>query len=297
MVYHLTGMKQIFLIFILAFSIGNVSGQYYKHWYKDKLEAGSKLLKWDQQFTMELLKSGEYMVKVYYPPTKQITTLGTFLDKNLMIKNGLYQENWDDGTIVNRGIYKNNLREGLWILNTYESGEFKNDQKTGEWKFSDPDTGITKFENYEEGKLHGKQITLDSLGNIILEKIYEHGRFISSTGEKQIDEMPRFPGCDETIMSGPELIKCSREKLSHYMYTNLRYPRTALENNIQGKAVVQFTVDENGNLTDIKMLNGISQEITQEVIRLVKNMPRWKPGTRNGKPAKVVYTMPVQFNM
>ena len=68
------------------------------------------------------------------------------------------------------------------------------------------------------------------------------------TTTKIVEEMPRFPGCEEMDLSSEDLSKCSQGKLLNYVYENLKYPRKAREENIQGKAIIQFVVDKDGKI-------------------------------------------------
>ena len=123
-------MKHLTILSILIILTVNVYGQSAKKRYKSKLEPNSKLILCEANYTIEELKeTGEVIYKMYYPSTKQITKIVTFKDLESKIKHGLFQENWDDGTVVNKGKYESNQKQGPWILNTYEHGEYKNDSK------------------------------------------------------------------------------------------------------------------------------------------------------------------------
>jgi protein TonB len=93
-----------------------------------------------------------------------------------------------------------------------------------------------------------------------------------------IEQMPGFNG-----------------SLNEYLARNVRYPEKARESNIQGRVIVDFTVDEDGRTTDIRVVRGIGGGCDEEAMRVVANMPRWKPGTNNGKKVKVKFTLPLLF--
>ena len=82
-----------------------------------------------------------------------------------------------------------------------------------------------------------------------------------------------------------------------YCKDNMRYPQTAKEKGIEGHVVVQFIVDETGKVTKPEVLRGIDAELDAEAIRLVKAMPRWTPGRRNGKAVPMTFTIPVKFRL
>lgn len=294
-------MKNIAIATIIILSTSTLYSQSCKKRYKNQLEPDSKLVVCEANYTIEKLKeSGIIIYKMYYPSTKQITKLVTLKNLESNIKHGLYQENWDDGTVVNKGLYQNNQKQGAWILDTYEHGEFIDDKKTGDWVIMGSDSIISQKETYLDDMLHGVQIMYDSLGNTIMEQHYSYGKLISTTRDtstKIVEEMPRFPGCEEMKLSLEELTKCSQDKLLAYMNENLKYPRKSRAKNIQGKAIIQFVVDKNGEIIDVKALNGVSDDIKKEALKLVRQMPRWKPGTQGGRPVKVLFTLPIQFRL
>jgi TonB family protein len=77
----------------------------------------------------------------------------------------------------------------------------------------------------------------------------------------------------------------------------IRYPSESLKKNIQGKVVASFTIDTDGRVVDIKIINAVAKDLAQEVVRILKAMPKWVPGTQRGKAAKVSFTMPITFNL
>ena len=98
-----------------------------------------------------------------------------------------------------------------------------------------------------------------------------------------VEQMPSFPGGMKAMMD--------------YLAKNIRYPAKAVKNKIQGRVIVQFIVDEKGNLSDIKVVKSAEPSLNAEAVRVVKSMPRWNPGMQNGKAVKVRYTLPVTFRL
>jgi protein TonB len=95
--------------------------------------------------------------------------------------------------------------------------------------------------------------------------------------------MPEFPG-------GPA--ECMK-----FLAQNIRYPKKARENGIQGRVVVQFVVDKDGSIDDIKIVNSVSWELNDEAKRVIKKMPKFKPGTIGGEPARMQSFLPVMFRL
>ena len=81
-----------------------------------------------------------------------------------------------------------------------------------------------------------------------------------------------------------------------YLKENLKYPKDALDNNVQGRLIVQFIVQDDGSVTDAKIVGKrLGHGCEEEAVRVVTAMPKWKPGKQNGRAVKVYYTLPVIF--
>ena len=102
---------------------------------------------------------------------------------------------------------------------------------------------------------------------------------------------------DKKVFTYVEQMPSPPYSLGEYLGKNIVYPDSARERNIEGRVIVQFTVDEIGNITDCKVLRGIGGGCDEEALRVIKNMPRWKPGKEAGKPVKVMYTQPISFKL
>ncbi len=87
------------------------------------------------------------------------------------------------------------------------------------------------------------------------------------------------------------------QKFYDYLGKAIHYPAVDRENGTQGRVIVQFVVERDGSLTDVKAVRGPSQTLQDEAVRSVKNSPHWTPGRQNGKAVRVQYTVPVQFTM
>ena len=98
-----------------------------------------------------------------------------------------------------------------------------------------------------------------------------------------VEEMPEFPGGEE------ELLK--------FVTENTKYPEVAKEKKIQGKVFVQFVINKDGNVEDVKLAKGVDPLLDEAAIDVVKSMPQWKPGTQRGQAVKVSYTIPVNFKL
>ncbi|HEY9113120.1 MAG TPA: energy transducer TonB, partial [Bacteroidales bacterium] len=75
------------------------------------------------------------------------------------------------------------------------------------------------------------------------------------------------------------------------------YPALAKESGIQGRVFINFVVEIDGRITDVKVLRGIGGGCDEEAVRVVQSMPKWKPGKQRGKPVRVSYNLPVKFTL
>lgn len=87
------------------------------------------------------------------------------------------------------------------------------------------------------------------------------------------------------------------EAMYKYISDNLQYPRLAIEKGIQGRVFVTFIVEKDGSITDIKVLKDIGDGCGDEVVRLVKTMPKWKPAKQRGKTVRQQFNLPVMFSL
>ena len=101
---------------------------------------------------------------------------------------------------------------------------------------------------------------------------------------EMVEQMPEFPGGGMSAAL-------------EYIQKNMQYPESAKENGTQGRVTVQFVVDKAGNVTEPKVLRPVDKELDAEAIRLVKSMPKWKPGMQKGQAVAVKFTMPVLFRL
>lgn len=98
-----------------------------------------------------------------------------------------------------------------------------------------------------------------------------------------VEDVPEFPGGQSELMK--------------YLSSSIRYPEIAVENGIQGRVIVQFVVERDGSATQVEVARGVDPSLDKEAIRVVKEMPKWKPGQQRGKPVRTKFTLPVQFRL
>ena len=85
--------------------------------------------------------------------------------------------------------------------------------------------------------------------------------------------------------------------MNRFIASIIRYPEQAREANVQGRVLVQFVVNEDGSISNITIEHGIGAGCDEEAARVVKAMPKWKPGKQNGVAVKVYYKLPIKFQL
>ncbi|MCF8219411.1 MAG: energy transducer TonB [Bacteroidales bacterium] len=98
-----------------------------------------------------------------------------------------------------------------------------------------------------------------------------------------VEEQPSFPGGEQARMK--------------YLQENIEYPQMARESGIEGTVFVTFVVEPDGSVTDVRILRGIGGGCDEEALRVVRNMPKWKPGKQRGKSVRVQFNMPIRFKL
>lgn len=98
-----------------------------------------------------------------------------------------------------------------------------------------------------------------------------------------VEQMPQFPGGDAELMK--------------FLSKNIKYPTMAMENNIQGRVVVQFVVTKTGAIGEVKVIRSVDRDLDREAIRVCKSLPNFIPGKMNGQAVNVWYTLPVNFKL
>ena len=98
-----------------------------------------------------------------------------------------------------------------------------------------------------------------------------------------VENMPEFPGGDLGLMK--------------YIQKNVKYPAIAKEYNITGRVFVSFIVDKKGSVTNVKIVRGVDKNLDAEAMRVVKSLPKYKPGKQRGKSVRVMFTIPINFTL
>ncbi len=114
---------------------------------------------------------------------------------------------------------------------------------------------------------------------------------------KVVEEMPRFPGCEDMDGTANDKEQCAKQKMLEFVYSNLKYPAKARDARVEGMCVVQFVIEKDGSVKEAKIVRDIGDGCGIETLKVVNKFPTWIPGKQKGKAVRVRYTLPVKFKL
>ena len=100
---------------------------------------------------------------------------------------------------------------------------------------------------------------------------------------KVVEQMPSFTGGENALMQ--------------FLANNVKYPTVAAENGVQGRVLVNFIVERDGSLSNVKIERSVDPALDKEAVRVVKAMPKWQPGKQKGSTIRVKFKVPITFRM
>lgn len=145
--------------------------------------------------------------------------------------------------------------------------EMMNSSETAEMKAAEA-AELAKAEAKAEAKASDATAPADTTKNVVYD--------ITET-------LPQFPGGQGVMMK--------------YLAANIKYPASAVKAKKQGRVIVSFVIQKDGSVTNARIVRSVDPELDAEALRIVKAMPNWTPGTQDGKPVNVRYTIPVVFSL
>jgi periplasmic protein TonB len=242
--------------------------------YYDKTWAVTKQIDSALYYRIIREENNLYHVTDYYIQSDSVQMTGTFKDYAQKIYEGEFVYYAKNGSITSKSTYKDGK------LN----GQRKSCDSTGR---------LTSTEDFVDGLNHGDFIVYYESGAISRKETYEHGKLIDKACYLENGKKTKyFPY--ETAASFPH---GDRKGLIKYLSENLNYPKEAQKKGIEGKVYIQFVVSDKGEITNIKVKKGVNPLLDEEAVRVVKSMPRWNPGTFNGKPVNSVFSLPITFRL
>ena len=128
-----------------------------------------------------------------------------------------------------------------------------------------------------------RNVTRTLKEEVVVEKPVEKPKEVKEEIFRSVEQMPQFPGGEAALMK--------------YLSSHINYPPMAAENNVQGKVILQFVVEKDGRVGEVKVARSVDKDLDKEAIRVVKSLPKFTPGRQNGQPVRVWYTLPVTFKL
>lgn len=217
-------------------------------------------------------ENGKWIVNDYYL-SGELQMTGTYTSNKYKVKHGDFTYYYPNGNIQMKGSFINNKKSDQWTA-WEETGEIheKGDYVKGEfngimnWYY---EGYLCSVEEYKGGKML-KYTFYDKEGN----KLPENTDF---------DQYPEFPGGIDSLLA--------------YIKQATNYPVEAKRNNLEGKVFVDFVINKQGKIINAKAKNKVNELLEKEAIRVVENMPNWKPGMQRNIPVEVIFTIPINFKL
>ena len=142
---------------------------------------------------------------------------------------------------------------------------------------------ITETERRGDTSTYSIEPFTFTLSEHLFEQLLDIATSEEDTVYQIVEEMPKFPGGEKALMD--------------YVSNNVKYPEEAKNKNIAGRVFVSFVVEKDGSIGEVKVLRGIGGGCDEEAVRVIKGMPKWKPGMQKGKPVRVSYQIPIYFKL
>lgn len=194
---------------------------------------------------------------------------------------------------IRNGCFINYSEEGIKISENY----YKKGKRTGQWRYWNREGILTESMYYNNDVLDGTFLTFNANGKVASEAVYANGirktfktnpypaepEKANTPAQKFDEHMAEYEGGEDSLMA--------------FLSSNIVYPNDAKKKNIQGRVILQFIIDVQGEVKDVTIVKSVETSLDQEALRVVKLMPPWKPGKIDGKNVPIRYTLPIVFKL
>lgn len=308
----------------------------YASLYREFFKNDEKVLKTWYHYTVSFSKNDQkYILRLFQPEKHILLSETRYIDKKLQTKDGLFLKlnylNYD----FHYGHFSDNLEQGKWkivdtlgnvksiinyvdgkkegeTINYYEKNIlkerifYKNDKIEGKYEMFHKNGKIAKEGFYKESKKEGDFIVYDSVG--IQAKLYVYKNdsivktIINIESINEGNEIYTSVEVSPCFLNGYEsnsnvFQDCDLKILYKFLGTNVKYPKFAQRLNVSGKIIASFVIEKNGDVNEVKVISGLCQALEDESVRVLKSMPRWRPGYQDGVPVRVYFTMPIVYTL
>lgn len=211
-----------------------------------------------------------FKVVDYYPNWK-LQMKGYYKTLTPEVREGQFQYFKEEGWLESEGKYVDNKKTGLW--KSYKDSNVL-------WTEQEFVEGMQQgfFKSYYDGKILRR---LDYYEQDSFKKGNCYTRAGKDTSHYPFIELPTYDGGENAMYQ--------------FISKNLNYPSQAINKAIEGKVVLKFMINKEGAVSNIEVVKSIHKSLDDEAIRVVKKMPKWKPGKMEGELSNIYYTLPVKY--
>jgi len=272
----------------------------YRKKFEFTLDSAEKPIRFGYHYVVSTIP-GSFRVRVFHPDKKMLTEQKHYSTEALTLLHGEYKSWWDDGSIREQGFYQYGRKHGIWLekeprQGKSASGEYLNQRKEGLWTQLDTSGMVESVYNWHDGKRHGKFFLYDSAGEKVNEGLYRNDTLLAELFKMPRITKPYLKSCEENNLF-VDVEDCTEALLPQYIYSQMKYPAKARKSKIEGSVIAQWEIAHDGSVRNIRVPQSLSNEIEEEVLRVLNNMPEWEPATKDGVPVKWTVTLPVNFGM
>lgn len=285
-------MKHTILTLVFSFLLCSFFAQK-KHWINYN---GKKTQKNYASYYYTFTKNNNlYLLKKYNANTDNLVSIVNCLKKDTTTKDGQLITYYKNKKIHSTTQYKNGIKEGPHFTfssqgDTIARGSFKNNIQVGQWfYFSDIDNSNC-IASYSNGLIEGEKKCYYKNGQLSIKAIYKQG--------KKVDEI-RYTKTGKKYT--PASYIGGEKALMNFLAKNVNYPLEAIENNYEGKAIIEITINKDGKTIDIISMSPKTEKVhpilLKEAHRVISLIPNWSPGTSEGKEIISTLRIPVNFKI
>lgn len=219
------------------------------------------------------LTKNAWLVNDFYL-SGQIQMSGTYKSKRLKKKQGHFIYYYENGQKESEGDFINNKKEGEWNYwyktgKIDKKGNYVKNKYDKEWQFYFESGQISAKENYNKGKLVDHQFWNEDGSKV--------------EGNPKAEEPVEFVGGQKAFQS--------------YFFSELKYPKKSIEADFSGTVYIEFIIEIDGTITNLKVTKSLSILLDREVLRVITKIPKWKPGKQHNRLVRTLYVIPISFGL
>jgi protein TonB len=193
----------------------------------------------------------------------------------------------DTNKVVLRAYFKSGQMKSLTNYNPYSKKKLNG--KFQEW-FENGQ--IRKDMEYKDDNYDGNLLTYWENGQLKRKDSYKYGKLLEGKcWNAKGKEVKYFDYEVMPVYAGGE------DDLVRYLGKKIYYPQKEKKDGIEGTVYIQFVIDKDGSVTNVRVLKGVSEGLDEEAARIVQSLPKWSPGFLDGDPVKVSFVLPIKFRL